>query len=168
MMENRQNIQWFPGHMAKTKRKIAESLSLVDAVAEIADARIPASSRNPELAELLGKKPRILVLGKSDLADPGISAQWIAHFKKAGIYALEADCNSGKGLGQFLPGVKRLLEKKLLDYKAKGMTGKKLRVMVVGIQCGQILVYQLHGEGCQGKGGGPPGGDPGQPVVYHR
>ncbi|HCC35709.1 MAG TPA: ribosome biogenesis GTPase YlqF [Ruminococcaceae bacterium] len=157
-MGNMSNIQWFPGHMAKTKRKITESLKLVDAVAEIVDARIPFSSRNPELDGLVGDKPRILILSKPDLADPGISAKWTAYFKQAGWVAFEADCSSGRGLGQFLPGVKRLLEKKLRAYEAKGMTGKKLRVMVAGIpNVGKSSFINCMSKGAKAKVEDRPG-----------
>lgn len=128
-----QNIQWFPGHMAKTKRKIKENLALVDAVAEIVDARIPFSSRNPDMREIAGDRPRILLLNKADMADLRMTLKWIAYFKKEGALAYAVDCRSRKGLGQFLPGVMQLLAHKLEEYKRKGMTGRKLRILVAGI-----------------------------------
>ena len=108
-MSEIQSIQWFPGHMTKTKRKIQESLKLVEAVAEIIDARVPVSSRNPDLDQLIRDKPRIVLLNKSDMADPAQTAQWIDYFKKQGAYALAIDCKSGKGLNGFIPLVRSVL-----------------------------------------------------------
>lgn len=132
-MENRQNIQWFPGHMAKTKRKIKEVLPLIDAVAEVVDARIPQSSRNPDLNEIIENKPHIILLNKCDMADNLITKQWIDFYKKNGITAIALDCKSGKGINQFKDTVKTALAHKLEAYAQKGMVGKPLRVMVVGI-----------------------------------
>ncbi len=126
-------IQWFPGHMAKTRRKITESLSLVDAVVEITDARIPISSRNPEIADIIANKPRIIVLNKSDMADPNETEKWIKEFKKEGIPALAMDCRSGKGVSAFSAKVREVLKEKIEQNNEKGMTGKALRLMVVGI-----------------------------------
>ena len=133
MSENTQSIQWFPGHMAKTRRKIAEILPLIDAVAEVVDARIPISSRNPEIGQLIGGKPHIILLNKCDMADKEITDRWIEYYKKQNITAIPLDCKSGKGIGQFKSTVKTVLADKLLYYKSKGMVGKPLRVMVVGI-----------------------------------
>ena len=101
----KQVVQWFPGHMAKTRRLIKESLPLVDAVTELLDARVPVSSRNPELDEIIGSKPRIVLLNKCDLADPGATARKIKELAEKGITALPVDCRSGKGLSNFLPTV---------------------------------------------------------------
>ncbi len=131
MAEN--NIQWFPGHMSKTRRKITESLSLVDAVVEITDARIPLSSRNPELANIVASKPRIVLLNKSDMADPFATAKWIAQYAEEGLSALAVDCRSGKGVGGFSDAVKHLLKDKIEQNKVKGLVGKPLRLMIVGI-----------------------------------
>ena len=131
--ENSQNIQWFPGHMAKTKRKIKEQLKLVDAVAEITDARIPVSSRNPDIPELIGDKPHIIVLNKCDMADKAETAKWIDIYKKSGISAVAADCKSGKGLVEFKNCVLSLLSDKITKNKEKGMAGKSVRIMIVGI-----------------------------------
>ena len=133
MSENTQSIQWFPGHMAKTRRKIAEILPLIDAVAEVVDARIPISSRNPELGQMISGKPHIILLNKCDMADKEITDRWIEFYKKQNITAIPLDCKSGKGIGQFKTSVKTVLADKLLYYKSKGMVGKPLRVMVVGI-----------------------------------
>ena len=133
MSENTQSILWFPGHMAKTRRKIAEILPLIDAVAEVVDARIPISSRNPELGQMISGKPHIILLNKCDMADKEITDRWIEFYKKQNITAIPLDCKSGKGIGQFKTSVKTVLADKLLYYKSKGMVGKPLRVMVVGI-----------------------------------
>lgn len=132
-MSEAQNIQWFPGHMAKTRRKIKEILPLIDAVAEVVDARIPLSSRNPELKSLIGGKPHIILLNKCDMADPSVTAEWIEHYKSQGIYAIAVDCKSGKGLSAFKSTVLTALSDRLALYREKGMVGKPLRVMAVGI-----------------------------------
>lgn len=132
-MSEAQYIQWFPGHMTKTRRQMQKDIDLVDAVVEIIDARIPASSRNPDLPEIVGNKPVLILLNKSDMADAAVTKEWIEYFKRNNIYALEVDCKSGKGLELFKTTVKKILEDKLNAYKAKGMAGKALRVMVAGI-----------------------------------
>ena len=132
-MDNTQNIQWFPGHMTKTKRKIAEILPLIDGVAEVIDARIPYSSRNPDILEIIGNKPRIILLNKCDMADPKVTDEWISYFNKQGIMAIPIDCKCGKGLNTFKSSVKERLYDRLQYYKEKGMIGKPLRIMVVGI-----------------------------------
>ncbi len=132
------SIQWFPGHMAKTRRLIKESLTLIDCVAEIADARIPQSSRNPELDTLCAAKPRILLLNKSDIADPAATDKWLTFCKSSGSFALAVDCKSGHGLNRFLPLVRELLKAKIEKNEQKGMAGRKIRIMVVGIpNCGK-------------------------------
>ncbi len=133
MSEATQSIQWFPGHMAKTRRKIKEILPLIDAVAEVVDARIPISSRNPEIKELIEGKPHIILLNKCDMADKAVTEQWINYYKSQGIIAIAVDCKSGKGISSFKDTVKTALKEKLEGYIAKGMVGKPLRVMVVGI-----------------------------------
>lgn len=127
------SVQWFPGHMAKTRRIIKQCLPLVDAVVEITDARIPQSSRNPELDRLIGNKPRIVVLNKCDNADDFVTAKWIEYYKSKGIAAFAADCKTGKGLKNFLPLVKEVLRDLLERRKAKNMSGMAVRLMVVGI-----------------------------------
>lgn len=128
-----QTIQWFPGHMTKTRRQIEAQLKLVDAVAELADARIPISSRNPELGDIISGKPQLLLLNKCDMADAAATADWIRLCGEKGIPAIAVDCRSGKGLNTFKSSVKELLADKLRSYAEKGMAGKPLRVMVVGI-----------------------------------
>ena len=132
-MDNVQNIQWFPGHMAKTKRRIAEQLKIIDAVAEITDARTPISSRNPDLNEIIGDKPHMILLNKCDMADPAATADWIEYYKNNNIIAIAVDCKSGKGTSVFKEKVKELLGSKLEEYRNKGMIGKPLRIMAVGI-----------------------------------
>lgn len=132
-MSEAQYIQWFPGHMTKTRRQMEKEISLVDAVAEIVDARIPASSRNPDIPKLLGKKPMLVILNKCDMADSAVTAQWIKWFENQNIKAIAVDCRTGKGLNQFVPKVKEMLSHKIKANTERGMAGKPLRLMVVGI-----------------------------------
>ena len=127
------NIQWFPGHMTKARRMIISDLKMVDAVCEIIDARIPYSSRNPDLDEMTGTKPRIVILNRTDQADPDITKEWVKYFKSIGKFVIETDAKSGWGVKNFTPAVKEVLKSKLDDYKSKGQVGRKLRIMVVGI-----------------------------------
>ncbi len=129
----KQNVQWFPGHMAKTRRQIKEFLPQVDAVVEVLDARVPESSRNPELSELIGNKPRIVLLNKCDMADTVATQRWIAHFKKESAAVLPVDCKSGKGLNHFIPLMKEVLQPVIQKNIERGMGGKTIRLMVVGI-----------------------------------
>lgn len=128
-----QNIQWFPGHMTKTRRLIESDLKMVDAVVEVTDARIPESSRNPILDELLGNKPRIMIMNKCDVADEKATLAWKRYYESRGISVIVCDCRSGKGLNKFIPTIKRLLSDIIERRKARGMIGKALRLMVVGI-----------------------------------
>jgi len=129
----KQTVQWFPGHMAKTRRLIKESLALVDGVVEIVDARIPYSSSNPELNQIIKKKPRIVLLNKADIADNNATKLWIAYYNSKGISALPVDCRTGKGLNQFIPTVRKTLKDVIKRNEEKNMSGKALRLMVVGI-----------------------------------
>ncbi|MCI8443465.1 MAG: ribosome biogenesis GTPase YlqF [Provencibacterium sp.] len=133
MADNAPSIQWFPGHMAKTRRMISDSLKLTDAVIELLDARIPYASANPELSRLIKNKPRIVLLNKADSADPELTRAWLQAFEKQGVAALAADCRSGRGLERFSPTVRRALSGLLERRKARGMVGGGLRLMVVGI-----------------------------------
>ena len=119
-----QNIQWFPGHMTKTKRKIQASLKLVDIVAEIIDARIPVSSHNPDLDKLIQGKPRIVLMNKCDMADRAQTDRWVA---------IPVDCKTGKGLNRFIPTVRDVLSDKIEKWEAKGMRNRSIHIMVVGI-----------------------------------
>jgi len=127
------NIQWFPGHMTRAQRMIEENLKLVDAVCEILDARIPASSRNPDIDRLAAGKPRLVILNRSDLADPEATARWRRWFQAQGISILETDAKTGRGVNGFVPAVRALLGDKLREYEAKGQVGRPLRVMILGI-----------------------------------
>lgn len=129
----KQNVQWFPGHMAKTRRLIKESLNLVDGVVELVDARIPMSSRNPELDEIIGSKPRIILLNKCDVADSNATSMWIKYFTDKGYFAIPVDCRTGKGLNRFDSVVKQALSKVIERNEQRGLAGKPLRLMVVGI-----------------------------------
>lgn len=136
MMENqyeKMNIQWFPGHMTKAQRMIEENLKMVDAVCEILDARIPRSSRNPDIDRLAGDKPRLVILNRTDLADPTITARWRKYFEAQGLAILETDARTGKGVNGFAPAIRRLLADKIKEYEAKGQVGRPLRVMILGI-----------------------------------
>ena len=136
MMENgyeKMNIQWFPGHMTKAQRMIEDNVKLVDAVCEILDARIPFSSRNPDIDRLAAGKPRLVILNRSDLADPELTARWKKNFQKQGLAILETDAKSGRGVNGFVPAIRELLSDKLKEYEAKGQVGRPLRVMILGI-----------------------------------
>ncbi len=127
-------IQWFPGHMAKTRRAIKSNLSLVDAVVEIIDARTPMSSRNPEIDSLTSGKPRIVLLNKCDLADANATSAWVNYFSRENVTALAVDCKSGKGLNKLLPTMKATVLKELMEKRSKnGMTGAAVRLMILGI-----------------------------------
>ena len=127
------NIQWFPGHMTKAQRMIEDNVTLVDAVCEIIDARIPRASRNPDIDRLAAGKPRLVILNRVDLADPVLTKRWREYFERQGVAVLETDAKSGKGVGGFVPAVRRLLDAKLKEYEAKGQVGRPLRVMILGI-----------------------------------
>ena len=126
-------IQWFPGHMAKTRRLMKEKLKDVDVVIELLDARIPQSSRNPEIEKLTEGKPLVTLLNKSMLADPLATDRWIAHYREKGQICLAVDCVSGKGMDQLMPAIRKVLAEKIARYEQKGMSGRRLRAMVVGI-----------------------------------
>lgn len=132
-MSEMQNIQWFPGHMTKTKRQIQASLKLVDAVAEILDARIPLSSKNPDLQKLIQNKPKVVLLNKCDMANQTATSRWIEYYASLGITAIAVDCKSGKGLNKFAPAVNNVLSERRERLKAKGMVNPMLRIMIVGI-----------------------------------
>ena len=132
-MSEMQTIQWFPGHMTKTKRQIQSSLKLVDAVAEIIDARIPVSSRNPDLAKLVQNKPRVILLNKCDMANQTATKMWIDYFKKQNLVAIPVDCKSGRGLDKFAPAVNTVMSHKIARLKEKGMVNPTIRIMIVGI-----------------------------------
>ncbi len=132
MDEKQMNIQWYPGHMTKTRRQIEADLKLVDAVCEIVDARIPVSSRNPDIDSICANKPRLIVLNRSDLADWEVTKSWMQYFRGQGIAAIATDCKSRRGINEFLPAVRSVLKDKIARNAAKGMN-KPLRIMIVGI-----------------------------------
>ena len=127
------NIQWYPGHMTKTRRQMEQDIRLVDAVCEIVDARIPLSSRNPDIDVICGGKPRMIILNRIDMADPAMTKRWAGFFRRCGMTVLETDCKNRKGTGQFASAVRELLKEKIQKFQEKGQAGRTLRVMVVGI-----------------------------------
>lgn len=129
----KQTVQWFPGHMARTRRQIKESLPLVDAVTELLDARCPISSRNPELNDIIGNKPHIVLLNKCDMADAAKTSAFQQYFNARGEYALAVDCRSGKGLRAYPELVREVLKDRIAANRERGMAGRALRIMVVGI-----------------------------------
>ena len=133
MPANQRNIQWFPGHMAKTRRMIAENLKNVDAVIELLDARIPYSSRNPEIGRLCADKPTLILLNKASLADPAVTKAFAAQYENQNTRCIETDCISGQGISAIAPALRELCKEKLARYEAKGMSGRSIKVMVLGI-----------------------------------
>ena len=146
-MEDKMNIQWYPGHMTKTRRQIEADLKQVDAVCEIVDARIPISSRNPDIDAICGSKPRIVILNRMDLADPNGTRRWAEYFRGRGMAVVATDCKSRKGIGEFQPAVRSVLKEKIERNAAKGMN-RPLRIMVVGIpNVGKsTLINQISGR----------------------
>lgn len=133
MSENKTNINWYPGHMAKTKRQIIEDLKLIDVVVEILDARITVSSRNPDIEELTKNKAKLLILNKYDLADENENKKWISKFKKEGIEAVLVNSNNGEGINNAIKKVEEIYQKSQEKYANKGRIGKAIRIMVLGI-----------------------------------
>lgn len=133
MSENKTNINWYPGHMAKTKRQIQEDLKLIDVVVEILDARIPMSSRNPDIEELIKNKDRLIVLNKYDLADEKQNQKWIQYFKNNGLQAVLVNSNTGEGINQAVKKIEEIYEATQEKFENKGRVGKAIRVMILGI-----------------------------------
>ena len=161
-MEN-MNIQWYPGHMTKTRRQIEADLKQVDAVCEIVDARIPLSSRNPDIDAICGSKPRMIVLNRMDLADPAATSRWKSYFEKKGMAVIATDCKTKRGISGFTPAARKACAEKLQRDAAKGMN-RPLRVMVVGIPNVGKSTHQSDFRQKRRQGGKPPGCDPGQAV----
>jgi len=132
-MSDALNIQWFPGHMAKARRAMEEDLKLVDAVCEVIDARIPVSSRNPDIARMAAGKPKLVILNRADQADPAATDRWAAYFAACGVPVLRTDAKTGRGVGGFTGAVRALMKDKIAANAAKGQAGRPIRIMVVGI-----------------------------------
>ena len=132
-MQNAMNIQWYPGHMTKTRRMIVDQMKHMDAVCEILDARIPISSRNPDVEELTAGKPRLIVLNRVDIADPAATKRWAAHFRSRGFAVMEVNAKEGQGTNRFPAAVRELLADKIATYTEKGQAGRMIRVMILGI-----------------------------------
>ena len=147
METGQMNIQWYPGHMTKTRRQIEADLKQVDAVCEIVDARIPFASRNPDIDSICGQKPRIIILNRMDLADPEATRRWAAYFKSKGMAAVPTDCKTRRGINDFYPAVRSVLKEKIERNAARGMN-RPVRVMVVGIpNVGKsTLINQISGR----------------------
>nr|WP_269448541.1 ribosome biogenesis GTPase YlqF [Metabacillus kandeliae] len=126
-------IQWFPGHMAKARRQVTEKLKLIDIVLELVDARVPLSSRNPMIDEIVNNKPRLVLLNKADMADKTVTKEWMKYFKNKGITALPIDSQSGTGIKDILPACKLILKEKFDKMAAKGIRPRAVRALIIGI-----------------------------------
>lgn len=133
MDDNKTNINWYPGHMAKTKRQIIEDLKLIDVVIELLDARIPISSQNPDLKEIVGNKKRIIILNKCDLSDEKENKKWVTYFEKQGIKAVLTDANTGFGIDNVVKQIENIAKSNLEKEALKGRVGRPIRVMILGI-----------------------------------
>ena len=133
MNENKTNINWYPGHMAKTKKQIIEDLKLIDVVIELLDARIPVSSQNPDMKEIVKDKKKIVLFNKCDLADESETKKWVEKYKKESTIAIAVDANSGKGINEVTRQITKIMQEELDKNAAKGRTGRKIRAMVLGI-----------------------------------
>lgn len=151
-------IQWFPGHMKKTQRMISENLKLVDIVAEVIDARIPVSSRNPDIDALVGEKPRLIILNRADQADPAGNRAWSEWFKSRGWAVMETDSKEGRGVNQFSSAIQYALREKIEQWRAKGQVGRPVRAMVVGVpNVGKSTFINKVAKRKSAKAGDKPG-----------
>ena len=132
-MSNNMNINWYPGHMAKTKRQIQEDLKLIDVVVELLDSRIPMSSRNPDINTIVNGKKKLIVLNKSDLADEQETIKWVEYFKSQKVPAIITDANTGKGMKEVIRQAELIMKDELDRREEKGRTGRKIRMMILGI-----------------------------------
>ena len=132
-MSNNLNINWYPGHMAKTRREIIEDLKIIDIVIELLDSRIPISSRNPDIGDITKNKKRIIVLNKCDLSDEKENQKWVSYFENKGIPTVLVDSNSGKGIENFKKKIEKVMEEEQEKQKEKGRVGRKIRAMILGI-----------------------------------
>ena len=152
------NIQWYPGHMTKTRRQIQADLKLVDLVAEIIDARIPISSRNQDIDEIVGEKPRLIILNRADQADPTMNKVWGEWFRQKGWLVMETNARDGKGVNQFSAAIKSALKDKIEQWKAKGLVGRPVRAMVVGVpNVGKSTFINQVAKKKSAKAGNKPG-----------
>ena len=152
------NIQWYPGHMTKTRRQMEEDVKFVDMVAEVVDARIPISSRNPDIDAMVGDRPRMMIFNRADQADPEQTARWLARFRAMGFAVLETDAKTGRGVGQFSAVVKGALKDRIAAWRAKGQVGRRVRVMVVGVpNVGKSTLINKIAKKKSAKAGDRPG-----------
>ena len=152
------NIQWYPGHMTKTRRQMEEDVRFVDMVAEVVDARIPVSSRNPDIDSMVADRPRMMIFNRADQADPQQTARWLAEFRRRGYAVLETDARTGRGVGQFSAVVKAALKDKIEGWRAKGQVGRPVRVMVVGVpNVGKSTLINKISKKKSAKAGDRPG-----------
>lgn len=136
------NINWYPGHMAKTRRQITEDLKIIDVVIELLDARIPLASQNPDIAQITKGKKKIVVLNKCDLSDEKQNQKWISYFKKQGIPAVLTDSNSGKGINNCISEIEKIMEEHLQGQAQKGRVGRKIRAIILrNTKCRKIIIY---------------------------
>ncbi len=143
--ENKMNINWYPGHMAKTKRQIEADLKIVDIVIELLDARIPLSSQNPDIASITKGKKKIIVLNKCDLANEKQNQLWVQYFEKKGIPTVLTDANSGKGIDQCIRKIENIMDEELQTQANKGRIGRKIRAMILrNTKCWKIILYQSN------------------------